>query len=217
MVSDSQSTVFQKAIACKRLGFIGGRDAIAPMAELLGHPQLGGYARFGMEPNPDPLVDELFRAALTRLEGPQLMEVIHSIGARRQIGFRTDDASDLEAVGRLMNDGDPEVAQAACATVGIIGGPAAAELLQGVLDNTSHPAYGVAARACLLCAERMMASERDQALQLYSALSADAMPRPVQLAAIRVLNEAGPAPAGAQEYPPPADQPEGSRGGRGGA
>jgi len=37
-------------MACKRLSMLGGRTAIVPMAALLNHPQLGGYARFGMEP-----------------------------------------------------------------------------------------------------------------------------------------------------------------------
>src|SRR5260370_42488232 len=56
MVKDPNSTVFQKAIACKKLAFVGGKEAVRPMAALLDHPQLGCYARVGLEPNPDPLV-----------------------------------------------------------------------------------------------------------------------------------------------------------------
>src|SRR5512140_2100579 len=69
MVKDPSSTGFQKAIACKKLAFVGGKDAVAPMAALLNNPQLACYARFGMEPNPDPAVDEAFRAALPKLSG----------------------------------------------------------------------------------------------------------------------------------------------------
>src|SRR5512135_3436534 len=47
IVKDANSTVFQKAIACKKLAFVGGKDSIAPMAALLDHPQLSCYARFG--------------------------------------------------------------------------------------------------------------------------------------------------------------------------
>src|SRR5512141_215457 len=63
LVKDPSSTLFQKAIACKKLAFVGGKEAVQPMAALLNHPQLGCYARFGLEPNPDPSVDEALRAA----------------------------------------------------------------------------------------------------------------------------------------------------------
>ena len=69
LVKDPNSTVFQKAIACKKLAFVGGKDAVRPMAALLDHPQLSCYARFGLEPNPDPSVDEVLRAALLETEG----------------------------------------------------------------------------------------------------------------------------------------------------
>jgi len=52
MVKDPNSTLFQKAIACKKLAFTGGREAIQPMAALLSHPQLSCYARFGWSRTP---------------------------------------------------------------------------------------------------------------------------------------------------------------------
>src|SRR5689334_20517833 len=61
LLNDPKSTVFQKAIACKKLAFVGGPDAVRPMAALLSHPQLACYARFGLEPNPDPSVDDALR------------------------------------------------------------------------------------------------------------------------------------------------------------
>ena len=69
LVKDPNSTVFQKAIACKKLAFVGGKEAVGPMAALLGHPQLGCYARFGLEPNPDPSVDEVLRAVFGLPDG----------------------------------------------------------------------------------------------------------------------------------------------------
>src|SRR3954447_20060054 len=64
MLKDPKSTEFQKAIACKKLSIVGGKDAVAPMAALLSDPHLACYARFGMEPNPDSSVDDAFRAAV---------------------------------------------------------------------------------------------------------------------------------------------------------
>jgi HEAT repeats len=199
MVKDPSSTVFQKAIACKKLAFVGGRDAIAPMAALLNHPQLACYARFGMEPNPDPSVDEAFRAALPKFSGRLKIGVINSIGVRK-------DAKALDALTRLIDDKDSEIACAAAASVGMIGGMQAARALEAALGRTRPPVFPVAARACLLCAENLMAVNRARSLELYSQLSGDNMPKPVRLAALRVLNAAGPAPVTGKKWPAPTGE-----------
>jgi hypothetical protein len=199
MLTDPNSTVFQKAIACKKLAFVGGKDCIQPMAALLSHPQLACYARFGMEPNPDPSVDDAFRAALPTLKGRLQIGVITSIGVRR-------DARALPALARLIDDPDAGVAGAAAASVGMIGGQDAARALTSALDRTKPPVFPVVARAALLCAEGLLPAGRPRALELYGRLSAANMPQPVRLAALRVLNAAGPAPAGAKEYPPPTGE-----------
>ena len=196
ILKNPNSTLFQKAIACKKLSIVGGREAIPPMAALLNHPQLACYARFGMEPNPDPSVDDAFRAALPKLKGKLQVGVIHSIGFRK-------DAKALNALSRLISDGDPEVAGAAAASLGMIGGLQAGKVLQTALKSMNPPVFPVVARACLLCAEGLMASHRAQALELYTELSAKSMPEPVRLAALRVLNAQGPAPAYTKKWPAP--------------
>ncbi|MCC7174511.1 MAG: HEAT repeat domain-containing protein [Bryobacterales bacterium] len=196
LLKDPNSTLFQKAIACKKLSISGGREAVPPMAALLSHPQLACYARFGMEPNPDPSVDDAFRAALPKLKGRLQVGVIHSIGFRK-------DAKALDALTKLMSDSNPEVAGAAAASVGMIGGLQAAKALQSGLKTVKPPVFPVVARACLLCAEGLMPANRARALELYTDLSATGMPGPVRLAALRVLNAAGPAPPGARKWPAP--------------
>jgi HEAT repeat protein len=196
IVKDPNSTVFQKAIACKKLAFTGGPEAVAPIAALLSHPQLACYARFGLEPNPASSVDDALRAALPKLKGKLQVGVITSIGVRK-------DAKALGALTKLIDDGDAQVAGAAAASVGMIGGPQAAGVLQAALGRTKIPVFPVVARATLLCAEGLIASNRPRALEMYAKLSETTMPGPVRRAAIRVLNAAGPAPAGAKEYPPP--------------
>ena len=199
LVKDPNSTVFQKAIACKKLAFVGGKEAVQPMAALLSHPQLACYARFGLEPNPDPSVDEALRAALPKLKGRLQVGVITSIGVRK-------DAKALDALTKLIDDSDPEVAGAAAASVGMIGGLQASRALQAAFDRTRPPVFPVVARAALLCAEGLMAGNRGRALEFYTLLSANRMPEPVRLAALRVLNAAGPAPPGAKAYPPPTGE-----------
>jgi hypothetical protein len=125
--------------------------------------------------------------------------VITTIGVRK-------DAKSLDMLAKLMDHSDAEVACAAAASVGMIGGLAAAKSLEAALGRTQLPLFAVTARAALLCAEGLMASHRAQGLQLYSRLSADNMPKPVRLAALRVLNAAGPPPAGQKKWPAPTGE-----------
>ena len=196
ILKDKRSTEFQKAIACKKLSITGGKEAVAPMAALLNDPHLACYARFGMEPNPDPSVDDAFRAALPKLEGRLQIGVINSIGVRK-------DAKALDALNKLIDDSNPEVAQAAAASVGMIGGPKAAGMLQSALARTKVPVFPVVARAALLCAERLTGPNRARGLELYQELTATTMPKPVRMAALRVLNAAGPAPEYTNLWPAP--------------
>src|SRR3569623_427171 len=96
MVKDPNATVFQKAIACKKLAFVGGKDAVQPIAALLSHPQLSCYARFGLEPTPDSSVDDALRAALPKLSGTLKIGVITSLGVRK-------DAKALDALAKLLD------------------------------------------------------------------------------------------------------------------
>jgi len=189
ILKDAGSTTFQKAIACKRLAQIGNKESVAPLAALLSDNRLGHYARFGLEPNPDPSVDEALRSALPKLKGRLLMGVIHSTGVRK-------DAKAVDALGKLMYDQDVEIAQAASASLGTIGGPQAARLLRDGLNGTKIPVLPVVARATLVCAEGLMRANRAQALELYTTLSGPSMPKFVRLAAYRALNAAASKSAG---------------------
>ena len=83
--SDSASHK-EKADACRQLGIIGTKRAVAPLAALLGDEKLSHMARYGLEPIPDPAVDEAFRDALGKLKGRPLVGVIGSIGVRHVVG-----------------------------------------------------------------------------------------------------------------------------------
>ena len=95
-VLESDAPVFQKAKACQRLAVIGTKAAVPVLARLLESPELAHYARFGLEPIPDPSVDDVLRAALPKLKGRLQVGVITSIGVRK-------DAKALDALSKLMN------------------------------------------------------------------------------------------------------------------
>ena len=88
----------------------------------------------------------------------------------------------------------------------MIGGQQASRVLQSALGRTKIPVFPVVARATLLCAEGLMATNRPRGLELYQDLSAPTMPKPVRLAALRVLNAAGPAPEYTNKWPAPTGE-----------
>lgn len=96
----------EKVDACRQLSVIGTKDAVEPLAALLTDEKLSDMARYGLEPIPDPAVDDALRNALGELKGRLLAGVITSIGVRR-------DTKAVEALSKLLQDQDSIVVQAA--------------------------------------------------------------------------------------------------------
>lgn len=178
LLKDANATTFQKAKACQRLASMGTKEAVPALAALLTDPQLGHYARYGLEPLPDASADDALRGALPKVKGKLLVGTINSVGKRR----------DTKAVGtlaRLLNNADVEVAQAAAAALGSISGLEAAKALQNGLGRTKGALRTSVAGAGLVCAEGLLAQgQRSQALDLYSLLARPDVPKPVRLAAM---------------------------------
>ena len=118
----------EKADACRLLALVGTKDAVAPLAALLGDEKLSHMARYGLEPVPDPAVDEALRDALGKLKGRPLVGVIGSIGVRR-------DAKAVGMLSKMLRASDTLVAQAAARALGNIGGSTAVKALQRALRN----------------------------------------------------------------------------------
>jgi HEAT repeat protein len=176
-VLKSDAELFEKAIACKRLSVIGTKDAVPVLASLLSDEKLAHYARYGLEPIPDPAVDAAFRGALTKLRGGLLVGVINSIGNRK------DEAATDALVG-LMGNSDQEIAKAAAAALGRIGNAKAAETLLKGLAGAQEPLRTAFADASLACAEGLSArGRREDALAIYDTLGKLDLPKHIHEAA----------------------------------
>ncbi len=162
-ILQSDAPLFDKAKACQMLAVIGGQDCIPVLAELLADPQLAHYARFGLEPNPDPAVDQALRSSLDDLDGLLLVGVINSIGVRR-------DREAMESLKGLTTHSDQQVAAAALAALGRL---ATAEAIEVVLAAIAdQPALQSAAVDASLSAGDLLLAEgaTEQAIELYDAL-----------------------------------------------
>lgn len=169
----------EKADACRLLALVGTKDAVAPLAALLGDEKLSHMARYGLEPIPDPAVDEALRDALGKLKGRPLVGVIGSIGVRR-------DAVAVSTLAKLSRDPDKEVARAAARALGSIGNPAAVTVLKYSLKHAPADNQLDICEGLLRCAERLAADgNRDLAVEIYDQLRALQAPHQVRGGALR--------------------------------
>jgi len=179
VLKNSSSTEFQKAKACIRIGELGTKEAVQPLAALLNDDHLSVYARSGLEHIDDPSAADALRAAMVKLKGDRLIGVINSISKRR-------DAQASPALVKLLYGSDGDAARAAAAALGSIGNEMSVKELKAAMPKTKGMVRMAVADAALICAERLLADgKRDQSLALYASLSGPDVPKAARLAAMQ--------------------------------
>ena len=167
----------EKAAACRQLAIMGTKEVVPALAALLGDEKLSHMARYGLEPIPDPAVDESLRQALGRLKGRPLVGVIGSLGARR-------DAQAVPALAKMLQDSDADVVQGAARALGKIGTSDAAKALQQALAKAPAKGRPAIADACLGCAEALLvAGKHREAAALYDSVGKAELPTHFRVAA----------------------------------
>ena len=178
-VLQSGAPAAEKAITCKKLAVYGSKEAVPALAPLLTDPDLSSWARIALEAIPDPAAVDALRDTLPKVQGRLLVGVINSLG------FRHDTQSVNALVARLA-DADPEVASAAAAALGIIGGETAARALQAALASAPVAVRAEVAEGCVRIAERFLAEGKAaDAAQLYDAVRQANVPKYKVLEATR--------------------------------
>lgn len=179
VLGQADASLEAKARACQHLALVGGRDAVAPLAALLGDPTLSHYARSGLEEIRDPAADDALRAALTTVKDQLLVGVINSIGNRR-------DAKATAALVQLSADPSRDLAAASLMALARIGTPDAAKAVRQGLTTSSAELRPAAAEAALRLAEFESAhGSAQEAVSLYDAVRQAEVPAPLRLAALR--------------------------------
>jgi len=178
-VLQSDAPPANKAITCKQLAVYGTKAAVPALAPLLADEHLASWARIALEAIPGPAADEALRQAIGKLQGKLLVGAINSIAVRR-------DARAVGALVQKLKDADAEVASAAAAALGRIGGAPAAKALEPLLAGPPDAVRSAVAEGCILCAERYLAAgNRDDAMKLYDAVRKADVPKQRLLEAIR--------------------------------
>ena len=167
----------EKADACRELGVIGTKEAVPALAALLGDAKLSHMARYGLEPIPDASVDEALRDAVGKLKGRPLVGAIGSIGVRR-------DAKAVPLLAKTLESSEANVAPTAARSLGKIGTPEAAKVLEQALAKAPAPVRPAVADGCLACAEAMLAGgKRTEAAALYEIVGKADLPKHFRIAA----------------------------------
>lgn len=183
-VLESDAPLFDKAKACQQLAVIGTKDAVPVLAKRLPDEKLSHYARYGLEPIPDPSVDDALRDATTNLKGGLLVGVINSIGMRR-------DGKAIDRLKQLMGDSDPAVAAAAASALGRIGTPEAIKTLTAALGGPESSRTAVA-DALLTSADQLMKDgKQEEAATIFDALRKADLPKHIQIASLHGAIRAG--------------------------
>ena len=176
---ESDAPKAEKVKAFKPLAVSGNKDAVPALASYLSDEELSSWARIALEAIPDPACDEALRGAMTGLQGRLLIGVINSIGVRR-------DAKAVDALAARLGDPDDEVAAAAAASLGRIGGDKAAKVLVQALVTAVPTVRGEVADAIVRCAEKALAAgQKDEAVRLYDVVSKADVPQNRVLEGVR--------------------------------
>jgi HEAT repeat protein len=124
-------------------------------------------------------VDKALRDALDKLQGKPLVGVIGSIGVRH-------DAKAVNALVKLLQAPDADVAQAAARALGKIGNANAAKALEAALPSVPAANQLAFCEGLLRCAETLAAKGYcKQAMAIYDHLRAIQAPHQVRTAALR--------------------------------
>lgn len=170
-ILQSDAPAGDKAIACKKLAIHGSATAVPELAKLLADPQLSSWARTALEAIPGSESDVALRTATESVEGRLLIGMLNSIGVRR-------DAGAVELLTARLQDAEPDVASAAAVALGRVGNDAATQSLRAALATAPEGVRSAVAEGCVLCAERLLASEKSaDAAALYDEVRAAQVPQ----------------------------------------
>ncbi len=183
-VLKSDAELFDKAKACQRLAVIGTKESVPVLSGLLSDAKMAHYARYALEPIPDPAVDDALRAALGELDGLRLIGVINSVGVR-------GDAKAVDQLQGMLGSANADVAAASASALGRIATSEAVAALRDAL-GAPEPLRGAAAGACLTAADALLAAGKaDEAAALYGSVRKAELPQYLQMAALAGVIRAG--------------------------
>jgi len=170
---------------CSQLWIIGTAESVPSIAKLLTDEKTVDMACYAIGRNPSPAAAKALRQALTKTEPAARIRIIDLLGDRK-------DAQSVDALGKIAFEQNPELAVAAIAALGKIGGPEATELLRRARAKPNRDLQVAATDAYLRCAEDLASTgKNEEAVTIYRELVDANEPAFIRAAAVKGLADIG--------------------------
>ena len=185
LLSDTNATFECKDFVCRQLYIIGTAAEVPAVAKLLADQKLSHMARYVLERMEDPAAGAALRDALAGSTGNLLIGVVNSIGNRR-------DAQAVPALKTMLGGQDKELACAAAAALGKIGGPESLAAITAAKSSATGQLKDAVIDSYIRCADELLAAGKNQqAGAIYAELYID-QPARIRMAALRGMVAADP-------------------------
>jgi HEAT repeat protein len=170
-----------REFACTQLGIIGSKKALPALAKLLKSDETAGIACLALTTYPPGKADEILRAALSSAEGTARLQIINTLGDRR-------DAKAVKLLEPVVRNFDTAVATAAIASLGKIGNEAAWKAIAAFSKEADPALRPALTEAALRCAENLVRWDAPIAAKpIYEDLLVPSQPAYVRRAALAAL------------------------------
>ena len=175
------STFEARRFACKQLGIMGSKAALPALARLLKSDETAGIACLALTTYPPGKADEALRDALPSAPSSARIQIINTLGDRR-------DSEAAKPLAQLAGGTDRSVAEAAIASLGKIGDEAAWQAIAS-LRKAAAPDLGPAlTEASVRCAAGLAASGNHKtAIAAYQELLVPSQPAYIRRASLEAL------------------------------
>jgi HEAT repeat protein len=161
---NSDASLHDKGVACRRLAFIGNEESVPILEKLLGNEELSHLARVALEGIPSKRVDDVFQKQLDSAQGDLLIGVIDSIGNRR-------DAGAVPKLLAALTNSAPTVRPAILYALSDISTVESAEALTNMLKAPVGVSTDLLADCAMRCADRMVKDGKQaEALAIYQSV-----------------------------------------------
>jgi HEAT repeat protein len=179
------ATIEGKSFICKQLWFIGTAESVPAVAKLLTDEETADMACYAIGQNPSPEAGQALRDALGKASPKLQMRIINLLGDRHDI-------LSVKALGEFVFGKENQVAEAAVAALGKIGGSEAMEILVRARAEGDSDLRFAATDAYLRCAEGLVAEGKaNQASVIYKELAGKDETAIIRSAAIKGLADTG--------------------------
>jgi len=175
------ATFEARRFACQQLGIVGSQAALPALAPLLNSDETVGIACLALTTFPPGNADEILRAALVSAPSAARVQIINTLGDRR-------DYDSVKLLAQWAAAADRSVAEAAVAALGKIGDEKAWKALTTLRQSAPSPVDPVLTEAAIRCAAALAASGDDKlATAAYQSLLLPSQPPYVRRAAMQGL------------------------------